>query len=94
MPVLLGHIDRSLQHENAERDAWDPGDEAKDVKHTEQQEHNSSRPVSAIKHVGRCCESENDIKYAGYPDELLCEGSGSPHVRIAENRGHTKDERE
>ena len=87
MSVLLRHVDGSLQHKDAERDPGNPADEAENVEDAEQQENNASRPVSPGQHVDCRNKTEDDVEYAGDPDELLGELARSPHVCIAEDGG-------
>lgn len=75
MAMFLRDIDRSLEHQNAERDARDPADEANNVEDAEEQEDDTARPVAAREHVECCDEAENDAQDSGYPNELLCEGA-------------------
>lgn len=46
---------------------------ADDSKDTEYQENDSTRVVTACKHVDSCHETEDDVEDAGDPDELFGE---------------------
>lgn len=71
--VGLGDIDCSLQHQNRERDPWNPGDEADDSEDSEDQEYNAAAPVLPRKHVDGRDEAGDDVKDSSDPDELLGE---------------------
>lgn len=94
MAELLRHVDRGLQHQNAERDAWDPANEADHVEDAEQQEDDASRPVAARKHIKRRDKTEDDVQNTSDPDQLFGERARSAHVSVGEDRGHAEDERE
>jgi len=87
VPVLLRHVDGGLQHKDTERNSRNPADEAEDIEDAEEQEDYASRPVSPRQHVDGCDKTEDDVEYAGDPDELLGELARSPHVCIAEDDG-------
>ena len=94
MPELLAHINCSLQHENAEGDAWNPGDEADNVEDTEEQENDAAAPVFAREHIKSRYEPKNNIQDAGKIDELFCERPRRPDIRVGKYDRHAEHESE
>lgn len=85
--MFLGDVDGCLEHQDAERNARNPGVEAEGREDGENKEDDASRVVAARKHVDGCDEAKNDVEDSRYPDKLLGECACNPHVSKAEDDG-------
>lgn len=75
MPKAARDVHGLLQHDHREGDSRDPRDEAKDAENAENDKHDSCWISVLDEIIDGCPESEEDIQYAGDPDELLCKST-------------------
>lgn len=93
--VVVGDIDRSLQHEGAERYAADPGDECDNHDDDEDQKDDATGVVLSIQHIDGCSQAPKDIQYSGEPNDLLRKHANQQNIDEAEHHGETEaDEKE
>ncbi len=92
--MLLCYIHARLQHEHTERDARNPGYEAKYGKCTKYEEDYSCRVLLAIQVVYGGTNPKNDVKDTRCPDELLCESPRKSEIAPRQDEGETQADSE
>lgn len=60
MTIVPRNIDGSLEHECTKRNSWDPGPEAENEEHDEDEEDDASSVILPIEHVDGCHKTEYD----------------------------------
>lgn len=94
VPVGPRHIDRRLQHDDTEGDAWDPADEADCREDAEDQEDDPGPPFFTDEIVDAGADGEDHVENPRDPDKLLGEISRPQEIRPREHNGDAEDKDE
>jgi hypothetical protein len=89
--MLSRDVHAGLKHRHREGYTWNPADEAYDG---EEGEDDPCHPEMLVQVIDCSANGECDVQNTGYPDELLCEGSGHKEVCPGESKCDADDENE
>lgn len=94
MSGTSSHVNGSLQHQCAERDSWNPADEADESEHAKNQEDDTASILVFHEIVDTSTEGKDDVQDACDPDKEFCEVSSAQEVGPREYQGNAENEDE